>query len=614
MELPAMNSALSDAIKKGKFVPFFGAASPSIRKHFVESSENEKIWGRVFERFTKLQAKILDIHGEVKYKKYFLFLEKLAIAHDIKLKEKVDKIDSAKNDDLLDFQVCILEFLLWCSDKVAERIQNNAILPERLDIPVIDFNDLSDKEKDNTDCEKLIKAIFLAIKKLKKSTKNDKIEILLPLRKIEQKFEFYVCKIFCEKPLVGNSKYQIKNFENFLECELCLNGKNESNKINKKLTLGELRWLKELLWWSSRYDVPIYPTSSELAHYISYFLEVPPIADIRDYDLSLVAGAVNGAPKNLRDLFKEIEEKRKLIKDIKASETAEISHEFFKLIAKYLVCLDRINTETKVVPIAVTTNYDSMLETEIEQELKNVKNKLKKYRVVFPVWIDQTEDSEGSEIVEKIDWICRTIDLSSDEKSISYSYAEDLVNLFKTDDTCPLPTLIKIHGAPCIDIDSVKTKLIKEYKGQEQKISQIDQMKHFVILSESNYLNSLPIFMGKDQINDIIFNSGKSIWFLGYSLSDWDVRVMMLQSMKEKVKTKYPKGEIKDGFENILTERFHGNSAKSGAKYYILKRDGFDSYFENVFKALKDNVFPINQDLSIFYNYLLKILKIIIDE
>jgi hypothetical protein len=80
------------------------------------------------------------------------------------------------------------------------------------------------------------------------------------------------------------------------------------------------------------------------------------------------------------------------------------------------------------------------------------------------------------------------------------------------------PVIVKLHGSP---LDPVRS-------GQE----------HWLVLSETGYLeamdstlNPLPDWVEK-QLKGSPNGPGRSLWFLGYSVSDWNIRLRLYEHLR----------------------------------------------------------------------------------
>lgn len=311
-----------------------------------------------------------------------------------------------------------------------------------------------------------------------------------------------------------------------------------------KLRLDAVQWLSELLWYTLRYWVPCYPTTAELAFELSLAVRhAPP----RRAELAQAAQALENqkegrANKIVRDLVIYCETAQKQINGFGRENSAfyysivaVLQYQFEKYQdttreAKRRTSLykDRFKQsnqpqaispsffKTIPAPIAFTTNFD----TAIEELFKA--NDLA-YHIIFPM-VRGGDFAEHNAPV----WMLRTCyPQSKDTRFSDIEWKEVCEEGVPTKIDFEGPIIVKLHGSPSLERD----------EGAPQ---------HWLVLSEVGYLRALgtectpPRWLGDQLCAGASLKSERerSLWFLGYSISDWNVRLRLYEQCKGSLQAK----------------------------------------------------------------------------
>jgi hypothetical protein len=303
-----------------------------------------------------------------------------------------------------------------------------------------------------------------------------------------------------------------------------------------RLRLDAVQWMSELLWYTMRYWIPYYPTTAELAFELSLAVRHAPA---RRAELAQAAQALENEKEGqsvrivgeLVRYCEGVEEEKGFARETEAfyrSIAAVLQYQFemyrenaTKARGREVAYKDRFNksrtttpsAKTIPVPIAFTTNFD----TAIEQIFR--KHKLPHHLIfpvtrlgdvengeepnLLPVWVIKTWYSEGEETEE--DWL----DICDDDKNPKISFEG--------------PVIVKLHGSPSIQ-SSDRT------------------LQHWLVLSEVGYLRALarespPAWLEGQLCSGASLKSERerSLWFLGYSISDWNVRLRLYEHCKGSI-------------------------------------------------------------------------------
>lgn len=560
--------------KKGGLTPFLGAIASSV-KDDRSNIQTDMIWGDVIKRINNLKILSKDKIGYGK-NKIDNFFNEFSENHSIKISDETKKVEPNKFDN---WRLKLLELIFLFTDSFSEQVSIRGVIPTNL---LYEINTIKDEQR-----------VFDLIKELIESDISNKYleekntqAILFPKTKINEKLNFLLCRIVKKDDVK-------KKYPSLFKCKASTNECMFSDQCGKKdITSGEIRWLKELLWWALRFDIPIYPNSSELAHYLSYYIEPKKHQDVRDNDLMKVAEVINKKNRNVYDeslvsLFKEIRSNRKNIENL---ESSEISHLLIKNITKYIFSEDNSN------PLVVTTNYDTMVEDAFDIHIMDsFKNDEKKgYEVIFPVIISKNQYSYTSRDIE---WICKRCYPNAGESEPKVVYCKIRDKKIREN---KLPILLKLHGNPTNNIIDIRKGIKK------QSISVVmNNIRHFMVLTESDYLKSLFLKLDEYEITDILFGIPRSYWFLGYSISDWNVRAIIYQNYQKFRNGNALEKKDKKNQENDSNKKNQENdSNESSAKvpdYNILVHTE-DTYGEAFLKNL--NIAPYRVSINEFQKQL----------
>lgn len=280
-----------------------------------------------------------------------------------------------------------------------------------------------------------------------------------------------------------------------------------------RLRLDAIQWLSDLLWYSVRYWVPSYPTTAELAFELALAAKhVPPgrveLAQAaqaleRERDSGLLARIVGDLVAYCEEAQVKTKGLEKQTEDFYRAIGAVISIQF-KKYSSTLKCHDTTSSRRSLrkkfrlgssTPIAFTTNYDSALERALET-IRSC------FHLVFPV-IRKGSCEWGR---ESPIWLMQTHNLEEPCSEVVWSEICD-------DNGVPQfewrgPMIVKLHGAPLVRLR--------------------DGFDHCIVLSEASYLRALkpPDWLERQLCSGEGWSQeqGRSLWFLGYSLSDWNIR------------------------------------------------------------------------------------------
>ncbi len=314
----------------------------------------------------------------------------------------------------------------------------------------------------------------------------------------------------------------------------------------------QVEWMVSLLWHLCRFDDPLLPSSRELAFRLTVKMNTPYTVM---GELGQIADLVAISPDNEEDIpfAKNIDE---VIVDWitychqKSEENVSSYYEnmarAFCLIyashnGKWEIPIEK---PEEALPLLFTTNYDESM----ERALRNVDGAGWKYvHILFPLIRkmdapnsykriffrsrgtpssdQEPETREGK--TEKLPtvWAVQSWMMGAPEPSPpeivwrDHSTQQDVGASGPIETTFahivnklpgPGPIVIKLHGAPSVPLQKLK-----------------DEFRHMTLITESGYVKVMAEFGIHDKMPMQALNSvmiGRRLWFIGYSLSDWNVR------------------------------------------------------------------------------------------
>lgn len=321
-----------------------------------------------------------------------------------------------------------------------------------------------------------------------------------------------------------------------------------------KLRLDAIQWMSDLLWYTVRYWVPCYPTTAELAFELSLAVkDAPP----RRAELAQAAQALENEDPNTEDVdlisrfvgnlvtYCRVVNERKEGPDWQTKTfyygiAAAMQFQFEKY-AKSPQPNPRLRFQSNAtgqqqvpVPVVFTTNFDSALEEVFEAN--NIC-----FHIVFPVLkVDRPGDEK---LPGTPSWMIKTCHPKVKKRD---QPAEDWDKFCQVDENNGAPQIsfmgpiiVKLHGAPSLALGEPTDK-------------------HWLVLSEAGYLEAvetgskMPVWLecqlasnhlaskqGKDseggqEVDRKVSSNtaARSLWFLGYSISDWNVRLRLFEHCK----------------------------------------------------------------------------------
>jgi hypothetical protein len=295
-----------------------------------------------------------------------------------------------------------------------------------------------------------------------------------------------------------------------------------------RLRFDALHWMSELIWYTLRYWIPCYPTTAELAFELS--LRVPK-APPRRPELAQAAQALENEYAGSQDgsLTDEMAHIVRYCERYQESEPESVvgTSAFYCSIAlamsyQFELYIESPNDDFELeetdgdagerrngeatVPLVFSTNFDNALERVFDRHDIG-------YHVVYPM----IAEGSRNETVP-VGWRMKTCYPESAQKEPSYSRWDGMPPAKPTGSPKPGqligPMILKLHGAPCI----------KDNR---------PGYKHWLVLSETGYLEALAT---ASHVPDWVLqqlghkiNSRRALWFLGYSMSDWNVRLRLFE-------------------------------------------------------------------------------------
>jgi len=308
-----------------------------------------------------------------------------------------------------------------------------------------------------------------------------------------------------------------------------------------KLRLDMMQWLGDLLEHSLLYWIPRFPTTVELAFELGLAVPSGPPRRPELAQAAQAFDAVDSKKTSAGDYIKELMEYCE--SGLQEGKADPIYRRFYVAIATAL-CDQwdhyRVYGHTRgdrdtegiaefrqfgrgqsdgeaaeapprvaFMPIAATTNYDSGLELVFDKARIA-------YHVMFPV-----ESGSSGGVLQ---WVFRTVVPKETDYDVKMSSKDE-----KLPAVLQGPVIVKLHGAPAL----------------RKARDQYGYLRHKIVVSEKEYLDALQEVssvlqwfeteMFKPLEESFSRDAGpraRTIWFLGYSIADWNVRLRLYSHLR----------------------------------------------------------------------------------
>jgi hypothetical protein len=537
---------LTKSIRQGYFTPFLGAGASSLRAK--KTPLKAPPWSQIVENLAAI-ASYLQTKESANFLQSFasdrLGLPKTDLAKVLGLSDDSEGEASGREaseepnpvfnkNGLLRLQVELIEATVWLTNYFGKRFaQETPSVPGDLGSCRVLF-DTTDQIA-NVGIKQLFKAAAIARDLKSEDTEKCDSPFLLRESSIERNLligHIYDKLLTLIAILLGDQrdKYQddLKHFTLLRDLPELSELWAGDTKDCCRLRLDAVQWMSELVWYTLRYWIPCYPTSAELAFELSIQVDnAPP----RRAELPQAAQALENqidTPENeslsqrIASIITYCEEyQARVPESIKSSKAfyyaiaIAMQHQYDLFEKRSRVVSDPLGdfrTEPKLnsrkpepdwaPSLVFTTNFDNALEKVFEESDLG-------FHIVFPTVLGDKDPV----------WWFRTCYPKTPALDKNWNDIPKMPDGQPEPDTLIGPIIIKLHGAPCRERD-------KSYKG-----------KDFIVLSEANYLYALASAKNMpDWFSDQLGatkESFRSLWFLGYSISDWNVRLRLYEHCKD---------------------------------------------------------------------------------
>ncbi len=498
----SLEAPLRDSVLEGKFMPFLGAGASSLRPTDRRSAP----WNKVSARVVKLLGSLED-EGEKKY------LRTQAQAHDIDMTKQTGDLvyrPQIANDLLFQLQKSLVRLgsrlvELFGQEMVRGRHCVAELVEYQVDVTSSDRAALLELWLDADDAAaELVHALRTNSQQVEEETE------ILGARSIYEKLLLFTCRMRVRKgkELPSLARRLAKHQKNLQDLDLLI-----CSSLRPTLRLDELAWLEDLLWHTLRYDIPAYPTVAELT-----------------FRLSLTAATAlvhRGELTQVAELLDEKALEATIKQWIRFCEVRTPSLRRFHLsIAAALLCeyscYDK-EAEIPRVPVAFTTNYDQA----IEKALDRLAHSGDTYHVVFPVYVTLGASKKSNTSPTWVGYSVRFKSDGSRSESELFNCRDWTIGFLQ--DFIKGPIIVKLHGSPLVDLPANPN--VQEVLDDGKLIS-YKEIKHMIILSESSYLRAIVEQRKYPKwIEETLKAPNRDLWFLGYSISDWNVRLRLFEHL-----------------------------------------------------------------------------------
>jgi len=528
----------------GAFVPFVGAGASSLRwvrrvdnGSWERDPEMHPNWGLIQRRVESLGAHLPASAGDVISKERG-YLLRVASEHSLDDMAFLESPTSEQTPlQVLQVNLCRLGGMLWeVFGSVVAHVHEGASLSQGGSVP------LSSVEPGvRSSLEEGFRNIMQAI-----PFKEDEASPSLYPHNIAVKVAGLAHAILGRRGFLALAD-ESTGQSDIHELMMTFAASSAGRASDERLSTDQIEWLGELLWYTLRFDVPLYPTTQELAFELSLIATPirPPSGPLEQAAQVLLkdlpqTGLVDLIAKRF-GFFDTGYSSSPIELYFQIGRALRFQFDYFslRLKARRDGVLDPNDTQTLLPPLVITTNYDSALETVLRLWGSS-------YHVVYPLtsgegdnpdirWAVKTYESPGAR--GRYPYLTEHIVLLKN-LSESETYVpgpNSVVTAFPDGDSLIGPLILKLHGSP----SDASTAVFMDQHEQKGQDIQRRQLQHFLVLSEKFYLESLlearrgavPSFL-HIYLTELAQNRG-ALWFLGYSLSDWPVRVQMYRRVRK---------------------------------------------------------------------------------
>ena len=328
-----------------------------------------------------------------------------------------------------------------------------------------------------------------------------------------------------------------------------------------------LAWLVQLLWHLCRYDDPLLPTSQELAFRLTLKLNYPkPIVG----DLAQVAelieadcGSGNQDPELPEAVNEVIRSWISFCHNKAGTNVTDCYSALANAVGRTCGAKDATDNRTsqevlRKYPLVFTTNYDESIERALCYATVREWDAV---HVLFPICCCSPSGATKSTLppdlcppegtsrpVRQVAWACQTRQCNAmreqtvtkifwqpgdaNQAGRSGSSSLNLVDHLKRRLEYPGPVVLHLHGAPTIALDELRNA-----NGDLRSASETEQWHHMTLITETGYVQVLAEARSRDMplaaLSQVQADFG--LWFLGYSLSDWNIRSQLYLQIRPPV-------------------------------------------------------------------------------
>jgi hypothetical protein len=487
---------LHEAIGNGSFTPFLGAGAST----FCDPTPGGDPRWATFDQ--RVQA-LLQLN-----RTYESFLGSLLDGHC----RTVPRLKRSNPDEISAFQVAVIDLIGHLTDLVAKQMRDGKFAlvdAASYEVPILDTH----RDRLAT----LVVGCVDAAAEL--PTVEDDEPDHLDKEGIQRSLTVLACQLLDDRswklPLVARARagHEIEwNRQRKLAAE---QARRTGGSHGSHVRLERIEWLTDLVWHTLSFDVPVYPGADDLAFRISLRASV---------DSLLARGHL---PEKADAYFADQQLPGRVASWMHLCERDSTpSSSFHRAVAAALSwghhLLVKNGRNHAQVPMAFTTNYDRSLEIALYRMGID-------FHVICPVipiggsepcWLMRTISPPPNRRNPKIagmdqephNWGRITDPLPGDKSG------QLIVGGTKMGDPIG-PIVVKLHGSP---LEPIETAVYQ----------------HFLILSESSYLQTIA---GRSNppawVEAQVMQPQRGLWFFGYSLSDWSVRLSLYGQVIKPTKT-----------------------------------------------------------------------------
>lgn len=288
----------------------------------------------------------------------------------------------------------------------------------------------------------------------------------------------------------------------------------DEDLVAPEISLAQIEWLGDLLWHTLRFQAPLYPGAADLEFQLSLAIEDPTLP--RRKPRGLVAGMA------------KLDVLKKWLLNYAERVATDEGEDFYDAIGLALIRPLPTTIDGSVASymgatqppfrLAITTNFDIELEMIF-------RGRGQTFYVLFPVKVWRLGESVAAD-----DWILYSETIQNKRFTPDWKLLGD-ISLSEHAKSFHGPLIVKLRGSPLSDLPLEGHSAF----GRDPGSLEIHRIEHQLVLTDFDFLEGLVTAEGiawPKRLRQILLQSERTPYFLGYSLADTDSRLWLYDHVR----------------------------------------------------------------------------------